>query len=159
MSDLLCCKTLYISSMTFDHQLAPAFYMALYAISSKLHFTLHHNYAYCQKLESAPNSKSYVHPNIARLPPYVQLVGFCQSNLCPCSSPGSVYLQWIYLTLLWAGRKGPATYTRYWNAVITCTPVTIFFPLGVQLCSKLHPKRHSKNGSVRPCIVHHTIHW
>jgi len=27
--------------------LAPGFYMASYAISSKLHFTLHHDYAYC----------------------------------------------------------------------------------------------------------------
>ena len=41
-----CCKTLYSSSMAFVsyyHQLAPAFYMASYAISSKLHFTLHHD--------------------------------------------------------------------------------------------------------------------
>jgi len=30
------------------HQLALAFYMASYAISSKLHFTLHHDY--CEKL-------------------------------------------------------------------------------------------------------------
>ena len=30
-------------------------------------------------------------------------------------------------TLLWAGQKGPATYTS-WDAVITCTPVTVFFP-------------------------------
>ena len=44
------CKTLHNSSMAFVsyyHQLAPAFYMASYAISSKFHFTLHHDYAYC----------------------------------------------------------------------------------------------------------------
>ena len=50
------CKTLYNSSMAFAsyyHQLAPAFYMA---ISSKLHFTPHHDYAYCYKLDCASNS-------------------------------------------------------------------------------------------------------
>ena len=31
--------------VSYYHQLAPAFYMASYAISSKLHFTLHHDYA------------------------------------------------------------------------------------------------------------------
>ena len=53
------CRTLYSSSMAFVsyyHQLGPAFYMASYAISRKLHFTLHHDYAYCQKLDCASNS-------------------------------------------------------------------------------------------------------
>ena len=46
-------SVLLVQARSNCHQLAPAFYMASYAISSRLHFTLHNDYAYWWKLDCA----------------------------------------------------------------------------------------------------------
>ena len=37
-----------------------------------------------------------------------------------------------------------------WDAIITCIPVTIFFPLGVRLCSKKQKNKTKKNKKQKP---------
>ena len=88
-----------------------------------------------------PNSNPLFH-FCPRLPHYVQLVGFSQSKsvtlLLAHHAPGSVCLQWICSTVCY-GQEEMACHLHsilsIWDAVTSCTPVTDFFPLGVQLCS------------------------
>ena len=84
-----------------------------------------------------PSSLFHFCPNLARLPHYAQLVGYSQSKfvLAACSHPGSVCLQLICLMVCYGQDKmachlHPIPCT--WDAVTTCTPVTVFFSLGVK---------------------------
>ena len=64
--------------------------------------------------------------------------------LAACSSPGTVCLYWIscYAQDKMAYHLHLILCTS--DAVTTCTPVTLFFPLGVQLCSKKKKKKHEQ---------------
>ena len=125
------------------HLLAP---IASYA---KLHFTLH--------LRTMLNVRRWIlHLTLIACSTFAliqsgfhtmcsQWVSLSQS-LCLCCLL-TVHLEvWICSTVCYgqdemACHLHPILHT--WDAVTTCTPVTVFFPLGVQLCS-LHPKMQLK---------------
>ena len=67
--------------------------------------------------------------------------------LAACSPPGSVCLYWISCYVLDEMAYHLHLILCTPSAATACTPVTHFFPLGVQLCS-LHPKWEGKNYSM-----------
>ena len=64
-------------------------------------------------------------------------------SLCPLTTWKCVP-QWICLMVCY-GRDEMACHLHpilcNWDAVTTCTPVTVFFPLGVRLWKKIHGKK------------------
>ena len=77
-------------------------------------------------------------------PVFIVSVSLIQS-LFPCSSSGSVCLQWICLMLCY-GQDEMACYLHpilcTWDAVVTCTLVPVFFPLRVWLSSGKKKRRY-----------------
>ena len=68
--------------------------------------------------------------------PFIPMAFLKVCALAVCSPPGSVCLYWIscYAQNEMAYHLYPILCTS--DAVTACTPVTLFFPLGVQLCSE-----------------------
>ena len=88
--------------------ISPVHAMASYAIPSKLHITIHPLTMLIVKsrivhLTPIPCSLFHFRPNSTLC--VVSEFSFIIQSLCPCSPPGSVYLQWICLTLLWTGQS------------------------------------------------------
>ena len=81
--------------------------------------------------------------------------------LAACSPPGSVCLYWICLTVCY-GQDEMACHLHpifcTWDAVTTWTPVTVFFPLGMRLCSNKtnqNKKPTKLDGNDTTILSHH----
>ena len=128
--------------VSYYHQLAPAFYMPSYVSFTSL-YTM---------------TMLIVRSWIVHLTPIPCLPQSSQaSTLCVVSG---FVLEFVSLLITWKcvplvdllnavmGRTKRACHLHpilsTWDAVINCTPVNVFFPFGVRLCSKPPPPQKKK---------------